>query len=202
VIATRLISTKKSGGQAGRSLYWSADARCPATPLRRCHRYGSRARSSRQPSRLRCGIPIVRYRRADRLCSRNTRDDKYSPRLTLNGNRRASAIPASTFESGGTAYHPSQTFKPTRSLGPSPERPLRPCSARLPTLPCSQQPESRQLKCDKQKKRRASTRARKRLPHRRPPPQGTGLWPRAARALAPAGRDAPRGRGLPEKQGG
>src|SRR5271166_6119903 len=42
----------------------------------------------------------------------------------------------------------------------------------------------------------------KRLPHRRPPPQGTGRWPRAARALAPAGRDAPRGRGLPETQGG
>ena len=43
---------------------------------------------------------------------------------------------------------------------------------------------------------------RKRLPHRRPPPQGAGLWPRAARALARAGRDAPRGRGLPEEQGG
>jgi hypothetical protein len=40
------------------------------------------------------------------------------------------------------------------------------------------------------------------LAHRRPPPQGTGLWPRAARALAPAVRDAPRGRGLPETQGG
>jgi hypothetical protein len=44
--------------------------------------------------------------------------------------------------------------------------------------------------------------ARRRLPHRRSPPQGTGLWPRAARALAPAIRDAPRGRGLPEQQGG
>jgi hypothetical protein len=42
----------------------------------------------------------------------------------------------------------------------------------------------------------------KRLPHRRPPPQGTGLWPRAARALAPSDRDAPLGRGLPEEQGG
>ena len=42
----------------------------------------------------------------------------------------------------------------------------------------------------------------KRLPHHRPPPQGTGLWPRAARALAPSDRDAPRGRGLPETQGG
>jgi hypothetical protein len=42
----------------------------------------------------------------------------------------------------------------------------------------------------------------KRLPHRRPPPQGTGLRPRAARALAPPDRDAPRGMGLPEEQGG
>jgi len=43
---------------------------------------------------------------------------------------------------------------------------------------------------------------RERLPHRRPPPQGTGLRPRAARALAPAARDAPCGMGLPEQQGG
>ena len=42
----------------------------------------------------------------------------------------------------------------------------------------------------------------KRLPHHRPPPQGTGLRPRAARALAPPDRDAPHGMGLPEEQGG
>ena len=46
------------------------------------------------------------------------------------------------------------------------------------------------------------TRERKGLPHRRPPPQGIGLRPHAARALAPAARDAPGGKVLPEQQGG
>ncbi len=45
----------------------------------------------------------------------------------------------------------------------------------------------------------------KRLPHRRPPPQGSAATRRsgfAGCALAPAERDAARGRGLPEEQGG
>ena len=105
------------------------------------------------------------------------------------------------------------------SRGRRPERPQpfgRPFRARSLTLLLiaitgnqATEMQSAQVDANKRSEQRKRTRgmgeeAMKWLPHRRPSPQGcvAPLRSRAAHALAPPGRDAPRGRGLPEQQGG